>query len=139
MTHGMGGVEAGSSGSTRGANPLKQPLWLEKTLAGLHPWAQPCLRAARTPPVSPDPPKAKEAEATLGEYLHKALFSFQRGGQDRSHMILRAVSAFSRLAGVTAPEHPQLKEVQLQGKKNPLAFVSVTAGTMPAPEGITGE
>lgn len=79
VTHGMGGVETGSLGSG-GANPLKQPLWLEKTLAGLHLRAQPCLWAAGTHPGPRWPPKCK-AKATLWEHLCKAVFVFQRGEQ----------------------------------------------------------
>lgn len=52
----------------------KQCLWLDKTLTGLHPQAQLCLRPAA-------PPNAKEAKAMLGDHSHKALFSFQRGEQ----------------------------------------------------------
>lgn len=76
----------------------KQCLWLEKTLAALHPWVQPCLWPAGIPPVLCWAPQMQRKPKPCLEIITTRLYFHFREENNADHMLFPVCQALPQVS-----------------------------------------
>lgn len=76
----------------------KQCLWLEKTLAALHPWVQPCLWLAGIPPVLCWAPQMQRKPKPCLEIITTRLYFHFREENNADHMLFPVCQALPQVS-----------------------------------------